>query len=103
MLQVILSVLGRIMLCAIFLAAAAGDIMKFEDRTAMVKDKLPIPTEHPEFAQYALIGAIVFSIAGSLLVITCSCSCSWSRPPSTSTPSGTRPTRRRKKCRWSSS
>ncbi len=70
MLQVILSVLGRILLCAIFLAAAAGDIMKFEDTTTMVKMRLPIPDEHPEFAKYALIGAIVFSILGSLLVIT---------------------------------
>jgi putative oxidoreductase len=70
MLQTIGSVLGRILLCAIFLAAAANDIMKFEDITGVVKAKLPIPAEHPEYAQYALIGAIAFSILGGLLVIT---------------------------------
>jgi putative oxidoreductase len=75
MLQAILSVLGRILLCAIFLAAAAGDVMKFEERTAMVKDtfnsKLPPQVqEYAQYAQYALIAAIVFSIAGGLLVIT---------------------------------
>jgi putative oxidoreductase len=75
MLQAILSVLGRILLCAIFLAAAAGDIMKFEETTATVKDnfnaKLPTQVqEYAQYAQYAVIAAIVFSIAGSLLVIT---------------------------------
>jgi putative oxidoreductase len=71
MLQAILSVLGRILLCAIFLAAAANDIMKFEATTALLKDKVSTQAQdYAQYAQYALIAAIVFSIAGSLLVIT---------------------------------
>lgn len=59
------SLLGRIMLCTIFLlAAVANKIPQFSSVVQiMAKEGVPMP-------EVALVGAIVFLIAGSLFVIT---------------------------------
>ncbi len=59
-----LAVLGRLLLCAIFVMSALGnDIPHFHDVTAhMAKEGVPAP-------QVMLAGAIAFLIAGSLSVI----------------------------------
>lgn len=60
----IVSILGRILLCAIFLMSAVGNkIPKFEETVAYMDSKgVPQP-------KYALMGAIAFLIIGSLSVI----------------------------------
>lgn len=60
----LLSVLGRILLCAIFAMSAANEIVHFD---ATVKDQV-IPHQVP-WPPYALLAAIVFTIVGSLLII----------------------------------
>jgi putative oxidoreductase len=59
-----LSLLGRTMLCAIFLmAAVAGKIPNFEETiTRMAAEGIPAP-------KWMLIGAIAFLIVGSLAVV----------------------------------
>jgi putative oxidoreductase len=59
-----LSLLGRILLCAIFLASALGDhAPKFNETVdLMTTHGVPVP-------KIALVGALVFMIAGSLMVI----------------------------------
>jgi putative oxidoreductase len=63
-LQGIVAVLGRVLLCTIFLLAAVGNkIPNFQGVAAfMAKEGVPAP-------QVMLVGAIVFLIAGSLSVI----------------------------------
>jgi putative oxidoreductase len=63
-LQGIVAVLGRVMLCTIFLLAAVGNkIPHFQDVAGvMAKEGVPAP-------QFLLVGAIAFLIAGSLSVI----------------------------------
>jgi putative oxidoreductase len=63
-LQGIVAVLGRVMLCTIFLLSAVGNkIPHFRDVAGiMAKEGVPAP-------QVMLVGAIVFLIAGSLSVI----------------------------------
>ncbi len=60
----IVSIVGRILLCAIFLLSAVGNkIPKFEQTVAVMESKgVPQP-------KYALMGAIAFLIVGSLSVI----------------------------------
>jgi putative oxidoreductase len=60
----VLSVLGRLMLCAIFLMSALGNkIPNFHQLAGvMAKEGVPAP-------QVLLVGAIVFLVAGSLSVI----------------------------------
>jgi putative oxidoreductase len=60
----IVAVLGRILLCTIFLLSAVGnDIPNFSAVTAlMAKVGIPAP-------QFMLVGAIAFLIAGSLAII----------------------------------
>ena len=60
----IVSILGRVLLCAIFLMSAVGNkIPKFDDVVAtMVKAEIPQ-------ARYMLMGAIAFLIIGSMSVI----------------------------------
>lgn len=62
--QAALSILGRIMLCVIFaMSAAANKIPKFQEVVGyMGAAGVPFP-------EFMLIGAIVFLLAGSLLVI----------------------------------
>jgi putative oxidoreductase len=62
--QGILAVLGRVMLCTIFLMSAAGNkIPNFRAVADLMATKgIPAP-------QFMLVGAIVFLIAGSLSVI----------------------------------
>ncbi len=60
----VVTVIGRILLSAIFLMAAFGqDILKF-DETTQLMDKAGVP-----YPNILLIGAIVFLTAGSLSVI----------------------------------
>ena len=63
-LQGIVAVLGRILLCTIFLLAAVGNKIPHFQAVAgfMAKEGVPAP-------QFMLAGAIVFLIAGSLSVI----------------------------------
>jgi putative oxidoreductase len=62
-LQGLLTVVGRVMLCTIFLLAAGNDIFKFSGVTQMMQTVgIPAPP-------LMLAGAIMFSIVGSLLVI----------------------------------
>lgn len=63
--QAALSVLGRISIATIFLMSAVGNkIPKFNDVVSyMASEGVPLP-------QFALVGAIVFLVAGSLSVIT---------------------------------
>jgi putative oxidoreductase len=64
-LQGILSVLGRVLLCAIFVTDAVKDITHFDEAVRQVELKgiIPLP-------RYAVMGTIVFFIVGSLLVVT---------------------------------
>jgi putative oxidoreductase len=63
-LQGLLSLIGRVLLCAIFLMSAVGqDIPKYN---AITKDMANHGIPYP---QYALGGAIAFLILGSFLVI----------------------------------
>jgi putative oxidoreductase len=64
-LQGILSVLGRTLLCAIFLLDAYKDVTHFDDAVRQVEMKgiIPLP-------RYAVMGTITFFIVGSLLVVT---------------------------------
>lgn len=59
-----LTVLGRLLLCAIFLMAAVGNkIPHFSDVAALMDSKhIPMP-------QLMLVGAIVFLVVGSVSVI----------------------------------
>jgi putative oxidoreductase len=58
-----LTVLGRLMLCAIFLLAAGNDIPNFEKTKGMMERAgVPAPS-------LLLVGAVVFLIAGGLSVI----------------------------------
>jgi putative oxidoreductase len=60
----LVTVLGRILLCAIFLMSAVGnDIPEFKKTTEKM-ESIGVP-----YAQVMLAGAIVFLIAGSLSVI----------------------------------
>jgi putative oxidoreductase len=62
--QGILSLLGRLLLCAIFLVSAvAQDILRYQDTVGMMERK-GIPQ-----AQWLLLGAIVFLLLGSAMVI----------------------------------
>jgi putative oxidoreductase len=62
--QGILSVLGRLLLCAIFLVSAvAQDILHYQDTVGMMERK-GIPQ-----APFVLLGAIVFLLLGSAMVI----------------------------------
>jgi hypothetical protein len=60
-LQGILSVLGRVLLCAIFLTDAVKDTIHFDEAVKQVARKgiIPLP-------RYAVMGAIAFFIVGSL-------------------------------------
>src|SRR5581483_11540466 len=58
------TVLGRVMLCAIFLMAALGNKIPHFHDVAAVMEKVGIPAP-----QLMLVGAIVFLIVGSLSVI----------------------------------
>ena len=62
--QAVVSLLGRLMIATIFLLSAIGNkIPKFNDVVgSMTSEGVPMP-------QVALVGAIVFLIAGSLSVI----------------------------------
>jgi putative oxidoreductase len=64
MLQGILAVLGRVMLCTIFFMAAVGNKIPNFNKVAelMAGKHIPAP-------QIMLVGAIVFLIAGSLSII----------------------------------
>ena len=58
----VLALLGRLMIAAIFLLSAVGQIPKFSDTAAeMVSEGIPMP-------KIMLGGAIVFLVAGSLSV-----------------------------------
>ena len=63
-LQGIVAVLGRILLCTIFLLSAAGNKIPHFQAVAGVMAKVGVPAP-----QVMLAGAIVFLIAGSLSVI----------------------------------
>jgi putative oxidoreductase len=60
----LVSLLGRVLLCAIFLMAAIGNNIPNFDATVKVMKDRGVPQ-----AQYALIGAIVFLIVGGVSVI----------------------------------
>ena len=63
-LQGFLSLLGRLMLCAIFIMSAVAEkIPHFAETVALMESK-NIPN-----AKIMLVGAILFSIAGSLMII----------------------------------
>ena len=62
--QGIVAVLGRILLCTIFLLAAVGNKIPNFSAVAKVMDEQGVPAP-----QIMLVGAIVFLIAGSLSVI----------------------------------
>lgn len=60
----IVSILGRMLLCAIFILSAVGKkIPEFEGTAAYME------AHHVPFARYALMGAIAFLIIGSVSVI----------------------------------
>jgi putative oxidoreductase len=61
--QGVLSVVGRLFLCAIFLMSAANDLMRFNDTTAMMA-KVGVPQP-----PILLTGAIVFLIVGGVSVV----------------------------------
>ncbi len=62
----LVSLLGRVLLCAIFLISAIGhDIPKFNESAKMLEGR-GFP---PQQAQYMMLGAIVFLIVGSVSVI----------------------------------
>jgi putative oxidoreductase len=61
--QGLLSLIGRVVLCAIFLLSAAHDVTHYKDTVGMMeKQGVPQP-------QILLGGAIAFLVLGSLLVI----------------------------------
>jgi putative oxidoreductase len=62
--QGILSVIGRVMLCTIFVLAAVGNKIPNFSKVAELMGSVGIPAP-----QLMLVGAIVFLIAGSLSVI----------------------------------
>jgi putative oxidoreductase len=59
-----LTVLGRLLLCTIFLLAAVGNKIPHFSEVAKVMDSVGVPAPH-----LLLVGAIVFLIVGSLSVI----------------------------------
>jgi putative oxidoreductase len=63
-LQGVLSVLGRVLLCTIFLASAAGNKIPNFQAVAEVMARQGIP-----YPQFMLAGAIAFLLAGSALVV----------------------------------
>jgi putative oxidoreductase len=63
-LQGILSLVGRILLCAIFLMSGAGNIMQFKDLTGKAMPGVGIPQP-----QVMLAGAIAFRIVGGVSVV----------------------------------
>jgi putative oxidoreductase len=62
--QGIVAVVGRIMLCTIFLLAAVGNKIPHFSAVAGVMAKVGVPAP-----QFMLVGAIIFLIAGSVSVI----------------------------------
>ena len=62
--QSLVTVLGRLLLCTIFLMAAVGNKIPHFSATVKVMDSVGIPAP-----QFMLIGAIVFLILGSVSVI----------------------------------
>jgi putative oxidoreductase len=63
-LQGLLSLVGRIVLCAIFLLSAVGNIIPNFNKTVEVMDQRQIPQP-----QLMLGGAIAFLILGSVLIV----------------------------------
>lgn len=61
----VLTVLGRIMLCAIFVLSAVGNKIPEFSATAKTMGSVGMP-----FPQVMLAGAILFLLVGSLLVVT---------------------------------
>jgi putative oxidoreductase len=61
--QGLVGVVGRLLLCAIFLIAAAGQIVKFKEITQLM-EKVGVPQP-----QILLVGAIVFLAVGSISVL----------------------------------
>jgi putative oxidoreductase len=59
-----LTVLGRLLLCTIFLLAAVGNKIPHFSDVAKVMESVGVPAPH-----FLLAGAIVFLLAGSLSVI----------------------------------
>jgi putative oxidoreductase len=59
-----LTVLGRLLLCTIFLLAAAGNKIPHFNEVAQVMESVGVPAP-----QFMLAGAIVFLVVGSLSVI----------------------------------
>ena len=59
-----LTVLGRLLLCTIFLLAAVGNKIPHFSDVVKVMESVGVPA-----AQFLLAGAIVFLLAGSLSVI----------------------------------
>jgi len=68
----LLSVIGRLMLCAIFFMSAVGNKIPAFEETAQKMADVGMPTEEMMgmgMNQWLLIGAIVFLILGSLSVV----------------------------------
>lgn len=64
LLQGILAVAGRVMLCAIFVLSAAGNKIPQFNNVVVTMEKAGVP-----LPQLALVGAIVFLLVGSALVV----------------------------------